>query len=116
MADPGRVRQIIRNLIVNAQRYGGRTIRIVVHEDEWTARIEVRDDGKALPFHQWESIFSRYFRSQQTPGVKASVGLGLTVSRELARAMGGDLTYHHDGEAVFTISFPLVTAPASALA
>ena len=33
----------------------------------------------------------------------------------LARAMGGDLTYHHDGEAVFTISFPLVTAPATAL-
>ncbi len=116
MADPGRVRQIIRNLIVNAQRYGGSSIRIVVHEDEWMAKIEVRDDGQMLPNDQWESIFSRYYRSQQSTGVTASVGLGLTVSRELARAMGGDLSYHHDGEAVFTISFPLVTAPATALA
>ena len=116
MADPGRVRQIIRNLIVNAQRYGGSSIRIVVHEDEWMAKIEVRDDGRMLPNDQWESIFSRYYRSQQSPGITASVGLGLTVSRELARAMGGDLSYHHDGEAVFTISFPLVTAPATALA
>ena len=115
MADPGRVRQIIRNLIVNAQRYGGSSIRIVVREDEWMAKIEVRDDGRMLPNDQWESIFSRYYRSQQSPGVTASVGLGLTVSRELARAMGGDLSYHHDGEAVFTISFPLVTAPATVL-
>ena len=115
MADPGRVRQIIRNLIVNAQRYGGESVQVVVREDEWMAKIEVRDNGQMLPADQRESIFSRYYRSQHSAGVAASVGLGLTVSRELARAMGGDLTYHHDGDAVFTISFPLVTAPATAL-
>jgi len=115
MADPGRVRQIVRNLIVNAQRYGGEAIRIVVHEDEWMAKVEVRDNGQILPGDQRKSIFSRYYRSQHSPGATAGVGLGLSVSRELARAMGGDLTYHHDGEAVFTISFPLVTAPATAL-
>ena len=115
MADPGRVRQIVRNLIVNAQRYGGEAIRIVVHEDEWMAKVEVRDNGQILPGDQRKSIFSRYYRSRHSAGATAGVGLGLSVSRELARAMGGDLTYHHDGEAVFTISFPLVTAPATAL-
>lgn len=115
MADPGRVRQIIRNLIVNAQRYGGTGIRAVVHEDTWMAKIEIRDNGAALPADQQEAIFDRYYRSRQTPGITASVGLGLTVSRELARVMGGDLTYHHDGEAVFTIVFPLATAPATAV-
>ena len=35
------------------------------------------------------------------------MGLGLTVSQELARLMGGDITYHHDGEAVFTVRLPV---------
>jgi K+-sensing histidine kinase KdpD len=98
-----------------SQMYGGEAIRIVVHEDEWMAKVEVRDKRQILPGDQRKTTFSRYYRSQHSPGVTAGVGLGLTVSRELARAMGGDLTYHHDGEAVFTISFPLVTAPATAL-
>jgi signal transduction histidine kinase len=66
------------------------------------------------PRRSTKTTFSRHYRSQTTRGVTANVGLGLTVSRELARALGGDLTYHH-GEAVFTILFPLVTAPATAL-
>lgn len=105
-ADPGRVRQILRNLVVNARKYGTDPIRIVVRHDDSNVKVEVRDHGSAIPDDEREAIFERYYRARQTPGVTASVGLGLTVSRELARVMGGDLTYGFDGESVFTLSLP----------
>jgi two-component system sensor histidine kinase KdpD len=105
-ADPGRVRQILRNLLVNAKRYGAAPVRVVVLNRGGEVRVEVRDHGDPIREDEVEKIFDRYYRARQIPGVTASVGLGLTVSRELARLMGGDLTYHHDGESVFTFSLP----------
>ncbi len=105
--DSGRVRQILRNLLVNARRYGTSPTRVVVFGDDDRVVLEVRDRGTPIPDEEREMIFERYYRARQTPGVTASVGLGLTVSRELARLMGGDLTYHHDGESVFTLTLPL---------
>ena len=82
-------------------------MRVVVRAGDSIAAVEVRDTGTPLTTEESEEIFSRYYRNQQTPGVTASVGLGLTVSQELARLMGGDITYHHDGEAVFTVRLPV---------
>jgi signal transduction histidine kinase len=105
-ADPGRLRQIIRNLVTNATRYGSAPVRIVIADREENVTIEVRDQGLPLPEQQRVDIFNRYHRAKERPGVAASVGVGLTVSRELARAMGGELTYDHDGETVFTLTLP----------
>jgi two-component system sensor histidine kinase KdpD len=113
-ADSGRVRQILRNLLVNAKRYGTPPVRMVVLERGEAVCVEVRDHGEPIAKDEVDKIFDRYYRARQTPGVTASVGLGLTVSRELARLMGGDLTYHHDGESVFTLSLPLPEAPEQA--
>ena len=116
MADPMRTRQIIRNLVVNAERYGGSEARICVAATPAAAVVEVRDNGKPLPFKERESIFDRYYRARQVPGLTASVGLGLTVSRQLARDMRGDLIYAHDGEeAIFELTLPLYLAPAHSL-
>lgn len=104
-ADPQRVRQIARNLITNAQRYGGPTIRVVVGDQGRRGILEVRDNGEPLAPSSRSEIFEPYTRSQQRTGVAASVGLGLTVSRRLARHMGGDLVYDHDGdETVFSLT------------
>jgi len=109
-ADPQRVRQIARNLITNAQRYGGPTIRVVVGDQGRRGILEVRDDGEPLSPSSRSEIFEPYTRSQQRTGVTASVGLGLTVSRRLARHMGGDLVYDHDGdETVFSLTLASVT-------
>jgi two-component system sensor histidine kinase MtrB len=105
-ADSGRVRQILRNLLVNARRYGAQPIRVVVFETNDDVRLEVRDRGNPIPEGERDLVFDRYYRSRQTPGTPASAGLGLSVSRELARLMGGDLKYHHDGESVFTLVIP----------
>jgi signal transduction histidine kinase len=107
MADSGRVRQVMRNLLVNARRYGTSPIRVIVRDAGDYVRVEVRDRGDAIPIDERQAIFDRYYRSRQTPGVTASVGLGLTVSRELAHIMGGKLTYEHDGsESVFALTLP----------
>lgn len=105
VADPQRVRQIVRNLITNAQRYGGPTIRVVVADEGARGILEVRDNGEPLSPSSRSEIFEPYARARQSTGVTASVGLGLTISRRLARHMGGDLVYDHDGsETVFSLT------------
>ena len=106
-ADPVRVRQILRNLIVNAHRYGGHQVEIHVADNDGFVVVQVRDNGDGLPEDEWETIFDPYQRSHRREGQPASVGLGLTVSRMLARRMDGDLTYRYEGEqSVFELILP----------
>ena len=114
LADGARVRQILRNLVLNAQRYGGASIRVVIGADDHFGFIEVRDSGSPLPAAVRDSIFEPYYRAHSHDGLTASVGLGLTVSRQLARLMGGDLRYDHDGdESLFRLTLPAAAFAAS---
>lgn len=108
-ADERRVRQILRNLIVNAVRYGGDDISVVVDSKPEACVVLVRDNGEGIPEAEWESVFDLYHRADRNGKVNpASIGLGLTVSRKLARLMGGDLTYRYeDGHSVFELTLPL---------
>jgi nitrogen-specific signal transduction histidine kinase len=107
-ADASRLRQILRNLLVNAERYGGRNRRIVLVGDAMSAVVEVRDDGDPIHLDERDRMFEAYQSGGDVPGRTGSVGLGLTVSRQLAVLQGGDLTYSHDGaESVFTLKLPL---------
>jgi signal transduction histidine kinase len=108
IGDPARVRQILRNVISNALRYGGQRIQVCVASTGSTAHVTVSDDGIGVPPEDSESIFEPYQRAHNNPGLTASMGLGLTVSRQLARLMDGDLTYRHDhGQSAFTLTLPL---------
>lgn len=112
LGDPVRVRQVVRNLAVNAERYGGPSRRIVIGCAGENAFLEVRDNGVALASEDRDRIFEPYTRAHDRPGVTVSVGLGLSVSRRLARLMGGDLTYDHDGwESIFRLELPAVDEP-----
>ncbi len=107
VGDPHRVRQIIRNLISNALRYGGDAIRIEVSADATAARVLVCDDGAPIPNKDRDRIFKQYERANGGREFEESLGLGLTISRQLANRMGGDLTYRHDGdESIFELSLP----------
>jgi len=112
-ADPVRVRQIVRNLLTNAVRYGGDRISVKVaaeaHQfaDRVRPYIEVIDNGVGIPLEHRESVFDPYFQASGSEGVLGSLGLGLAISRELARLMGGDLTYRYaKGESVFRLELP----------
>lgn len=111
-ADPGKVRQIVRNLISNADRYGGEHLRVTVDEDDTTAYLRVTDSGSPIPEAERDRIFDAYQRARHQKQHSESVGLGLTISRHLARLMDGDLTYRHtDGWSVFELSMPRAVSP-----
>ena len=106
-ADPYRVRQILRNLLSNATKYGAEPITMEVSEAEGVAMVSVRDGGDPLPEWQWEAIFDPYYRASTSEAPPGSVGLGLAVSRNLARLMGGDLVYKEtDGKSDFLLTLP----------
>ena len=108
IGDPGRVRQIIRNLVTNAVRYGGDRIEIRFGVGDGMVRVEVADDGPGLERENWERIFEPYFRVHQGSDTQpAAIGIGLSVARHLARLMEGDLTYRREaGWSVFRLSLP----------
>jgi signal transduction histidine kinase len=106
-ADPSRTRQIIRNLITNAVRYGGDRVTVEAVEGEQRTVLTVTDDGPGVDPEQWETIFEPYHRAHEAPTQPASIGLGLTVSRQLARLMDGDLIYvYGERGSVFTLTLP----------
>jgi signal transduction histidine kinase len=94
-ADPDRLKQILLNLMTNAMKFtdpGGR-VTVTCEVEGETVRVLVADTGCGIALDQAERIFepfvqadARYTRAQE------GVGLGLAISRELARGMGGDLT------------------------
>lgn len=102
-ADPIRVRQIIRNLLTNALRYGGPNIEVVMSSTAGARAVAVIDDGAGISQADRERVFVAYERAHHAEGQPGSVGLGLTVSRTLAELMGGSLTYGFDGRSVFTL-------------
>jgi signal transduction histidine kinase len=108
MADPVRVRQILRNLLTNALRYGGPEITITTHRDGPEVTLVLSDNGDGIPPEHRKRIFDPYHRGQKGLSRSDSVGLGLAVSRQLARLMDGDLTLRTDlGPATFQLTLPL---------
>ena len=96
-ADPLRCRQIIRNLLTNASRYGGNEIAVRVFLAQGRACVSVSDNGRSLTQQQADRLFEPYYTAHDDVAAVGSVGLGLPVSRQLARLMGGDLTCQIDG-------------------
>ena len=106
-ADPGRVRQIVRNLLTNAVRYGGPQVSISFHPGRNVVGLAVSDNGAPIPDDRRDSIFEPYTSAHQRAPELGSIGLGLFISRELARLMAGDLTYSYvDGMSRFLLSLP----------
>jgi signal transduction histidine kinase len=109
IGDPGRVRQILRNLISNTDRYGGDRIQVRFGAADGLVKIQVADDGAGLPANEWERIFEAYYSAHPGTSQPAALGIGLNVARHLARLMGGDLTYRRqDGWSVFELGLPKV--------
>ncbi len=112
MADEMRLLQILINLASNAVKFteeGGVTVRI--RESDYHALIIVEDTGPGIPPDQLERVFDEFHQVDSGLARKAGgTGLGLTISRRLARLMGGDLTVESTvgSGTAFTAHVPLV--------
>jgi signal transduction histidine kinase len=112
-ADAERVRQIVLNLLSNAVKFTRAGGCVVLGCDVITGgpmRITVSDTGRGIPPDKLEAIFEPFVQVGRAlaPGEHAGVGLGLAISRELARRMAGDLTVvsvHGEGS-TFTLTLP----------
>jgi len=108
VGDPARVRQIVRNLLSNAFRYGSGAIEVAVGADPDTSWLTVSDEGAGIPEEERERVFLPYHRVAGDARAPGGLGLGLAISRELARLMGGDLTYRRGrGRSVFELTLPV---------
>jgi len=110
--DPGRVEQIIGNLISNALRYTPQNswVKIDFHCTDSEAVLTVRDNGPGITESDQEHIFERFYRADQSRSrAEGGSGLGLAIARQLAEVQDGQLTVrnHPGGGAEFQLTFPL---------
>ena len=98
-ADERRLRQCLDNLLSNALKYGhgGGRIDIDVERRGDHVVLAVQDQGDGLSDSQMAQLFEPYNRLGRDGGAIPGTGLGLTLTRELMRAMGGRLQVHSDG-------------------
>jgi signal transduction histidine kinase len=102
--DPQRLEQMIINLVTNALKHGEPPVVVSAHRDGTVLTIAVRDHGSGVPEERQEALFTRFHGASPSP---ESVGLGLWVVRQLARAHGGDVRYESaDPGARFVIALP----------
>ncbi len=97
VTDGTRLRQILWNLISNAVKFtpkGGLVTVRVRYEEESCLRFEVQDSGIGIPVDEQDKIFAMYYQVKDSHGGKPATGtgIGLAVSRRLAKSMGGDIT------------------------
>jgi PAS domain S-box-containing protein len=116
LADAARVRQVVRNLVGNAMRYGTGPIEVRAESREGAVRIVVADRGAEIPESTAARMFDAFFSggesSERQPG---SIGLGLAVSQRLAHLMDGDLSYARVGdENRFVLELPSASVVALA--
>ena len=96
-ADAEKVRQVLLNLLSNAVKFtdaGGRVaLACEADADAGAIRLRVSDTGRGIPADQLERIFEPFVQvdRHRTPDSQQGVGLGLAISRDLARGMGGEL-------------------------
>jgi len=114
-ADTERFQQILLNLITNATKFtanGGR-IDVICDVQAESLRIRVRDTGVGVRPIDIERVFEPFVQIDRhlTSSTQQGVGLGLSISRELARAMRGDLTLEStEGVgSTFTLTLPLAS-------
>ncbi len=93
-ADPNRVEQVLRNLLDNARKYGGSRVGIESFPNGDNHVIVVADNGHGVPEEARERIFEQFEQvSRGDSRTDSGVGLGLTVTKRLIEAMGGEIWY-----------------------
>lgn len=118
MADPGRIEQVMHNLLVNAIKYSSDSTLVAVRVERrgGDVLVQVKDQGIGIPTEHLTQVFDRFFRvegtlTRQTGGS----GLGLPICRGLVEAHGGKIWVESEAGkgSVFSFTIPIVDVPES---
>jgi signal transduction histidine kinase len=105
LGDPARVRQIVRNLVIDSIEHDGEDVSISIHRRASTMRLTVSSTGPPLPVALSERVFERLQEGSGAPIDPDARLIGISVARQLALAMGGDLRYRYqDGQTEFEVT------------
>ena len=107
--DPVRIRQVLANLLGNAVRFGD-SVAVTVERVGSGVELAVSDDGPGIPPLRRGELFGKFSRLGADG---AGMGLGLYISRALARAHGGELELRDGARTTFVLSLPVRYVPAS---
>jgi signal transduction histidine kinase len=106
---PQSLRRALRNIIENAQRYGG-TAHVAFGQQSDHAFITISDDGPGIPDTDLEQVFEPFFRLEKSRSRETGgTGLGLSIARTIVRAHGGEvsLANRSAGGLEATVTLPL---------
>jgi signal transduction histidine kinase len=111
--DERRIRQVLTNLLSNAQKYSpeGSTIQVSVTADETTATVRVRDEGIGLDDGELSKLFGRGYRAESVRTVRGA-GLGLYFGSGIVKAHGGRMSVESPGHgqgSTFCFTLPMQT-------
>ncbi|WP_437603111.1 PAS domain S-box protein [Sorangium sp. So ce590] len=111
LADPGRLEQVLTNLLSNAAKYGApeTPIRIEVERRSGEVLVAVENEGKGIAPDELPRLFARYYRTREAKaGGAAGLGLGLYIVRGLVEAHGGRIWAESaPGKTTFRFTLPL---------
>ncbi|MDU4962087.1 MAG: HAMP domain-containing sensor histidine kinase [Sporomusaceae bacterium] len=112
IADPLRLEQVLNNLLANAVRhsYPDSAIQLRTEQDGDYAVIQVVDHGEGIAAGDLPHIWDRFYRAEKSRSrASGGSGIGLAVTRQLVRAMGGEVAVESTAGrgSVFTITLPL---------
>lgn len=114
LADPIRLDSIIRNIVSNAIKYSpeGTTVTCTLQAEDGAATLEIADEGSGIENDDLDRLFRRFGRVGNLTANPGGVGLGLFLSRELARLHGGDVDASSEigRGSRFTLRLPLRSA------
>ena len=114
-ADAERFQQILLNLITNATKFTAPdgSVTVTCDEHAGAVRVRVKDTGVGVRLIDIDRVFEPFVQIDRhlTTATQQGVGLGLSISRELARAMKGDLTLQStEGVgSTFTLTLPMAS-------
>ncbi|MEO5687972.1 MAG: ATP-binding protein [Burkholderiaceae bacterium] len=114
LLDASRVKQVLHNLIGNALKFTAHgSVGLSAAMSDAMLRFRVSDSGEGIPPDAMERIFDAFEQGpSSTAPVRSGAGLGLTISRRLARAMGGDVTCNSVPGQGTTFEFTIAFHPA----
>ena len=109
-ADPGKVHDIVRNLVENAVNYSsdGAEIRLEAGRENGHYTITVLDSGPGIPPEDLTRVFERFYRVDKSRSRPGGTGLGLAIVKHLVELHGGTVTAANrtHGGAAFTVILP----------